>query len=133
MVFLDANVPMYLIGSAHPNQTVAAALLQRMSLDGDRLVTDAEVFQEILHRYTAIRRLESIQPAFDALSELVEEVFPIDEETVRLAQSVVLGYQNVSARDAIHVAAMKRRGISRILSFDQGYDTIPGLERLSSL
>jgi hypothetical protein len=30
-------------------------------------VTDAEVLQEILHRYVAIDRRDAIQPAFDAL------------------------------------------------------------------
>ena len=31
------------------------------------LLTDAEVLQEILHRYVAINRRDAIQPAFDAL------------------------------------------------------------------
>jgi hypothetical protein len=34
---------------------------------GRRLVTDAEVSQEICHRYVAINRREAIQPAFDAI------------------------------------------------------------------
>lgn len=31
------------------------------------VVTDAEVLQEILHRYVAISRPDAVQPAFDAL------------------------------------------------------------------
>lgn len=133
MVFLDASVPMYLIGAPHPNQLIAAGLIQRIILDGARVVTDAEVFQEILHRCSAIRRTEAIQPAFDTLFGLVEEVFPIDLEAAQDARSIVLGYPGISSRDALHVAVMKRHGVSQILSFDEDYDRIPGIERLSRL
>jgi predicted nucleic acid-binding protein len=45
----------------------AQRLLERTINAGERLVTDAEVLQEILHRYVAIDRRDAIQPAFDAL------------------------------------------------------------------
>jgi predicted nucleic acid-binding protein len=67
MIFLDSNLPMYLVGSSHPHKTDAQRLLERLISDRDRLVTDAEVLQEILHRYVAIRRADFIQPASDAL------------------------------------------------------------------
>jgi len=37
----------------------------------------------------------------------------------------------LSARDAIHLAVMQGRDIGRILSFDAGFDGIPGIVRLS--
>ena len=36
----------------------------------------------------------------------------------------------LSARDAVHVAVMQRRGIARILTFDTGFDGILGIERV---
>ncbi len=45
----------------------AQSLLERCIADDERLVTDAEVLQEILHRYSAIDRLEAISPAFQAI------------------------------------------------------------------
>ncbi len=33
----------------------------------------------------------------------------------------------VSARDAIHAAVMQRRGIDRIMTFDAGFDGLPGI------
>lgn len=44
----------------------------------EKLVTSAEVFQEILHRYTAIGRQDAIQPAWDVLAGVTDEVFSID-------------------------------------------------------
>ena len=58
---------MYLVGAPHPHKADAQRLLEKLVGDRQRLVTDAEVLQEILHRYIAINRRDTIQPAFDAL------------------------------------------------------------------
>lgn len=63
MIFVDSNIPMYLIGAAHPHKAEAQVILERLIAAGQRLVTDAEVLQEILHRYTAIEKREAIGPA----------------------------------------------------------------------
>jgi len=47
---------------------VAQLLLERLVAAGQRLVTDAEVLQEILHRYAAIGKREAIGPAARALA-----------------------------------------------------------------
>lgn len=130
MIFVDANVPMYLVGAPHPHKNDAARLLEQAAVGGERLVTDVEVLQEILHRYVAIDRRAAIQDAFDALDAVVDEVFPIDLAVVECAKSLVLAYARLSARDAIHVATMQQRGVSRIMSFDAGFDGMPGLVRL---
>jgi uncharacterized protein len=87
--------------------------------------------QEILHRYAAIQRLDAIQPAFDALLGVVDEVFPVEAEDVGGARDVMMGLARLSARDALHVAVMKRRGIQRIMSFDAGFDAVEWIDRLS--
>ncbi|HXH94103.1 MAG TPA: type II toxin-antitoxin system VapC family toxin [Thermoanaerobaculia bacterium] len=132
MIFVDSNIPMYLVGSPHPNkiaaeQTVAALVSRR-----EKLVSDAEVLQEILHRYAAISRLDAIQPAFDALLGLVDEVFPIEPENVQRAKTVLLGKYRLSARDAIHLAVMEQHGVQHILTFDQGFDRYPNVRRVTN-
>lgn len=131
MILLDSNIPMYLIGAAHPNKLRAQALLERAVVDAERLVTDVEVLQEILHRYAAIRRREAIQPAFDVLLQVVDAVFGIDLQDVERAKAIVAERAGLSARDAIHVAVMERHGVGRIMSFDSGFDAVPGVERVS--
>ena len=95
-----------------------------------RLVTDAEVMQEILHRYTAIGRLDAIQPAFDVLLGLVDDVFAVDAGAACRAKEIVLGVTGLSARDAIHIAVMEAQDVRRVLSFDCGFDRYPGISRL---
>jgi predicted nucleic acid-binding protein len=132
VILIDTNVPMYLVGANHPHKVDAQRLLERAALGRDRLVTDAEVFQEILHRYVAIERRDAIQPAFDVLTDLVDETFPIDIVVVERAKSLVLAYPRLSARDAIHVASMQEHGVSRVMSFDAAFDAVPGLTRLGA-
>jgi predicted nucleic acid-binding protein len=131
LIFVDSNVPMYLIGADHPNKASARRLLDRVLLEGGGLVTDAEVLQEILHRYVAIDRRDAIAPAFQLVLQVVEEVFPIGRVDVERARRLLETTRRLSARDAIHVAVMQRVGIDRILSFDRGLDGIPGIERVA--
>lgn len=121
---------MYLIGASHPHKTDAQHLLERAIADRERMVTSAEVLQEILHRYVAIKRPDAIQPAFDALLGLVDEVYSIDREDVERARRVLAGLVATSARDAIHLAVMERREVTRILTFDRAFDAMPGVERI---
>jgi hypothetical protein len=121
---------MYLVGAPHPHKTDARRLLEAALSAGEKLVTDAEVLQEILHRYVAIDRRDAIQPAFDALLGIVDEVLSVTRADVERAKSIVLGRRRLSARDAVHAAVMEREEIEQILSFDRGFDSIPGLTRL---
>lgn len=131
MILIDSNIPMYLVGGPHPNKANAERLLEKLTLERQRLVTDAEVLQEILHRYAAIDRRDAIQPAFDAILRVVDEVFAVDQTVVERAKQIVLGYRQLSARDAVHLAVMEKNGIERILSFDAGLDTFPTITRLA--
>ena len=130
MILVDSNIPMYLVGSAHPHKIDAQQVLERCIVGGLKLVTDAEVLQEILHRYVAIGRRDVIQPAFDAVLGVVDQVFPIETPDVERAKSIVLGTKRLSARDAIHIAIMERHGIDQIMSFDTGFDGFPGITRV---
>ena len=131
MILVDSNVPMYLVGAAHPHKIDAQRVLEGLIADRQRLVTDAEVLQEILHRYRGIDRLDAIQPAFDALLDVVDAVLPIEHRDAELARDLLLARWQLSARDALHVAVMQRYGIDQIISFDRGFDDVSGIVRLA--
>ena len=76
-------------------------------------MTDAEVLQEIRHRYAAINKRDAIGRAF------------------RLrAGEIVQNRLLLSARESVHIAVMERYGIRSILSFDADFDRWPGLKRI---
>lgn len=121
---------MYLVGAQHPNRDAAAARIERLISAGTKFVTDAEVLQEILHRYYSIRRPDAIQPAFEVLEGLAEEVFDLTLADVEEAKRLLLAVSGLSARDAAHISTMKRNGVSKVFSFDSGFDLVPGIERI---
>ncbi len=129
-IFVDSNIPMYVVGESHPLKTESQILLERLVAARQRLVIDAEVLQEILHRFTSIRRREAIGPAFHVVLDIVDEVFPVEKEDVLRAGEIVQAPARMSARDAVHIAVMERHGIQSILSFDSDFDRWPGLKRI---
>ncbi len=131
MIFVDSNIPMYLVGASHPHKLDAQRLLESALSAGERLVTDAEVLQEICHRYTAIDRRDAIQPAFDVILQVVDDVLPIGRADVEHAKDTLLRYPALSARNALHVAIMARHDVTQLMSFDHGFDSYPGIKRLT--
>ncbi len=81
-----------------------------------------------LQEASGLRR-DAIGPATDALLAVVDEVYPIEREDVDRARRIV-GSTALSARDAVHVAVMRRRGLTRTMSFDRWFDALDGIERI---
>ena len=131
MIFVDSNIPMYLVGAEHALKPRARRLIEDAVAAGETLCTDAEVLQEILHRYQALHRLQMVDPAFAAVLGIVDVVFPIELPDVQRARRLLGSDGELSARDALHVAVMQGRDIERVLSFDSGFDGIPGIRRVA--
>jgi len=123
---------MYLVGREHPLQAMSKAMLSAAVRRGETLVSDAEVLQEILHRYRATQRLHEMRWAFDVAVGLTTKIFPIEQADAQLARDILLTSKRLSARDAIHAAVMRRHGIKRLMSFDAGFDELPDIERITS-
>jgi uncharacterized protein len=132
VILVDSNIPMYVLGSPHTHKTDAQQILERLIAHDERLVTDVEVLPEIMHRYVAIRRPDAIQPAFDMLLAVVDEVLAIELVHAQRAKEIVLGASCLSARDAMHLAVMEHHQIARVLSFDRRFDGFPGVTRVGS-
>jgi predicted nucleic acid-binding protein len=129
VIFIDSNIPMYLVGRAHPNKSGAQRLLEEAVIAGERLVTDVEVLQEILHRYDALHQRHSIQPAFDAVLAVVDEVLQVDLTDLDRAKNILLASHRLSARDALHLAVMQRHGIGVVMTYDAAFDGVAGIRR----
>src|SRR5438552_1665323 len=99
---------MYLMGAAHPHKAEAQVILERLIAAGQRLVTDCEVLQEILHRYTAIEKREAIGPAIQVTLDIVDDVIPLEKADVLRAGEIAQNRMSMSARDAVHIAIMER-------------------------
>ena len=75
---------------SRPPQNRCPAISRTSVSQRQRLVTDTEVLQEILHGYVAINRRHDIQPAFDSLLRVVDEVLPMDRNAAERAKQMSL-------------------------------------------
>lgn len=100
----------------------------------DRFVTDSEIFQEIIHRYTSVKRWDSGRRIFaDFEILMLGRIEPVFFGDVRQAASLADRYPELDARDLLHAAIMDRVGATRIVSSDSGFDLIQGIERLDPM
>jgi predicted nucleic acid-binding protein len=132
LIFIDSNVPMYIVGNDRRRKAEAQSALERLAAERRRLVTSSEVFQEILDRFASGGRRDAIEPAFDVLLAIVDDVLAVEWADVLAAKALVHAHPRLSARDALHAAVMQRRRIAEILTFDSGFDEVTGIRRLPS-
>jgi uncharacterized protein len=130
VIFVDSNVPMYLIGDDQQLKGDARRVLERLAAEQARLVTSSEVFQELLHRYGTGDRRDRLEPSFETLRGLVEDVLAVEGADVFAAKDLLYAHPRLSARDALHVAVMRRHEITQVVSFDRGFDAVSGIKRL---
>jgi len=128
-VFVDANVPMYAVGAAHPLKQPCVDFLEAVARGEIVALTDAEVLQQILHRYSALSQRERAIEVVRLFVKVVPTVLPITLADVEGALDVHRRYAGLQARDSLHVAVMANNGVRRILSADQHFDVVGEVQR----
>jgi uncharacterized protein len=129
-VYVDTTIFMYAMGAESGFKDPCARILRAGAADRAVLITSAETFQEVLHRYRSIGRYGDIRPTFQAISAAVRRILPVtldDVEEARRLGEQVRGSSGVSARDLVHAAIARRQGLREILTVDTGFASIPGV------
>jgi predicted nucleic acid-binding protein len=126
VIFVDTNVFMYAVGRSHPLRSEARAQLFEAVETGTRLLTSAEVLQEMLHAYLGVGRQATLDAAFTLVAGCVDEVWSIDAEDVHLARALDGDHPGFAARDLIHVACCRRRGVTKAITFDRALGSVLG-------
>ncbi len=130
MILLDANILMSAGGAAHPHKEPSAHLLERIARGEVDAALDAEVCQEILHRYRALGRWEDGRRIYDAARRVVLVVLPITADVMDEAKAIPDEYPTLMARDALHAAVCRVVRAEAICSYDEDFDAIRGVRRV---
>jgi predicted nucleic acid-binding protein len=131
MVFIDSNIPMYVAGREHPLRAPPRRLLERVragEMDG---CTSTEVLQEILYRYVGLKRPDLARDVYDLFVQLCPIVFPVTLADTDRAKDLLVSHAGIGVRDAIHAAVMLNHEVSEIATFDEAFDRVPGIARIS--
>lgn len=130
MILIDTNIIMYAAGAPHPNKLPSVGLLERIAGGEVEATIDAEVLQEILHRYRAIRRWEDGGRVYDLTRRLFPTVLPVSAAVLDRARRLLDGDSHIMARDALHAAVAMKEGVDAICSYDRDFDRIKGVVRV---
>jgi predicted nucleic acid-binding protein len=131
MVFVDSNLPMYVAGREHPLRNPARRFFQRARSGELDICTSTEVLQEILYRYTALKRLDLAVAVYDLFVQLCPTVLPVTLADTDRAKALLTSISAISVRDAVHAAVMLNHTVTDIATFDEGFDRISGVKRLA--
>ena len=129
-VFIDSNIPMYVAGADHPNREPARRLLERVGSRELEACTSTEVLQEILYRYSALRRMDLAREVYDLFVEVCPVVFGVTLADTDRARELLETVEGISARNAVHSGVMLNHGIEMVATYDAGFDRIPGIRRM---
>jgi predicted nucleic acid-binding protein len=130
MILVDSNILMYAAGAEHPNKAPSLAWLERVARDEIEATVDAEVLQEILHRYRAIGRWQEGRIVYDMARRIIPLVIPVTSEILDRARALLDDHSVLLARDALHAAVVETQGLEAICSYDQDFDRIQGIQRI---
>ncbi len=129
-VFIDSNVPMYVAGRDHPLREPARRVLERVRAGELEACTSTEVLQEILYRYTALKRLDLARQVYELFVLLCPVVYSVTLADTDRAKQLVCDGRGIGVRDAIHAAVMLNNDVEQIATFDTGFDLIREVRRL---
>ena len=130
MILVDANVFMYAAGKPSPQRGPCQRFLRDVlaGLAG-QVCTDAEVLQEVLHRYRSIGAADTGYRLFDAVLSLGIPILAVGEAEVAEARRLLAEHTALSTRDGVHLGVMRTNGVRSVLTYDRDFDAIPWVER----
>jgi uncharacterized protein len=130
MVFVDSNVPMYVAGRDHPLRDPARRFLERARGGEIDICTSTEVLQEILYRYSAIKRLDVAASVYDLFVHICPTILPVTLADTDRARALLLSSRGIGVRDAVHAAVMLNHDVFEVATFDEGFDAFNGITRV---
>jgi len=92
-------------------------------------IVDAEVLQEILHRYRALNRWTDGRRVFDLARRIFPIVIPITSEILDRTRRLLDEYKDLMARDALHAAVVEIHSLEAICSYDRDFDRVRTIRR----
>jgi predicted nucleic acid-binding protein len=130
---IDANVFMYAAGRESPQRSPCQRFLEKtVAREGAAACTDAEVLQEILHRYRSLKIPDIGFQLFDAVTQLGIPILAVTDRSLRDARTLLEQYPGLSTRDGVHLGVMREHGIEEVLSYDRGFSQVPWVKRLEA-
>ncbi len=121
---------MYAVGEDHPHKVPSLRFFDEAADGKHEIAISAEVLQEILHRFWAIKKIDKGFELFGYAERLSDWVLPISQDELHKARDLMRETTGLSPRDALHAATMLKNRIATIVSYDRHFDQLKAIKRL---
>ena len=78
-----------------------------------------EAVRERANQYDVGRKLETLDKAWTLATSRAIDIWSIEADDLALARSSIIRHPELSARDLLHLACCRRRGVGRTHTFDR--------------
>ena len=100
--FIDANIPIYAAGRGSPYKAPCARVLMMAAEHPQSFVTDAEVLQELVHRYVASGRWALGREVLHGFAEVMHDrIEPVYAADIHAAARLADRHPGISAREPL--------------------------------
>ena len=121
---------MYAGGAEHPLRLPCVRVLELVTDGRIEAATSAEVIQEILHRFSSLRRPDVGAAMAEETLDLFAPVLSVTHSAMHRTADLVRRYPSLAVRDLVHVATCQEYGIETIVSTDRGFDGVSEITRI---
>jgi uncharacterized protein len=133
-IFIDTNVPIYAVGRPHPLKGPCTEVLRLVGQRPRAFITDAEVLQELIHRYLALRIWPQGRAVVRDFGMLMSgRIEPLFDTDILAAAGLADRDSGLSGRDLVHLAVMARVGSAAVISADRDFDRAGDIRRFDPL
>ena len=130
VIYVDSNVPMYLVGADHPHKHRVVELVPQCCLREKRSSRVPRPSRRSSTAIWPIRDRVHLNAAYDALEAMVVSIADVRKEDVDRARTLSADHPSLSSRDCLHVSVMRRLDCARIWSYDSSFDLVPSVLRI---
>ncbi len=129
-IYIDANIFIHAVNNAAPEGIRAQQVIFLLAGGRTSAITSFVTIDEVMRALQKINGREAAARAAEAMLhirglQLVGLDLAIISEAIHIYK-----HEGLRPRDAIHLATMREKGITAILSTDADFDKIPSIKRV---
>lgn len=129
MKLVDTNIIMYAVGKPHSYKGPCKDILQKIVHGIISANINVEVMQELLYVYDSRGERKKGLNVIKENLVLFPHPFAIGKDEIIKARDLMVKYNTLTTRDAIHSAVIINSKLEGIISTDKDFDTVKEITR----
>lgn len=127
-VYCDTNIFIYYAEPKSAYYKKCLDFLTYCQEESISIVTSSETIQEIIHYSQRTNQLPEGINVCNIVMNMVDDLFPINAETIKEYLYMIRSYPKTPSRDILHVASCRQYQIKYMITFDKDFKSIKEIQ-----